>query len=47
METTIHIDGGDGDGGMGCLALLGLLFLFLLCSGSIKCNGKAAESRGE
>ena len=40
---TIHVGGDDRDGCMGCPALLGLLFLFLLCSGNIKCNGNVAE----
>jgi hypothetical protein len=43
MGTTIHVDGGDRGGCMGCLALFGLLFLFLLCSGSVNGNGKAAK----
>lgn len=32
---------------MGCLALLGLLFIVLLCTGSISCNTRAAERVGD
>ncbi|HET7375174.1 MAG TPA: hypothetical protein VFK30_00610 [Anaerolineae bacterium] len=44
----IFIDnGGDsGNGCLGCLALIGILFIILLFTGSIKCNSSRAATRG-